>query len=582
MKRTAGCPAQRHTADLCVVGGGLAGLCAAVAAARHGLRTVLMHERPVLGGNASSEIRMWICGARGANQRETGIIEEIALENLQRNPGGNWSIWDSILYEKARFQPNLTLLLNCSCNELERRGRRIRAVTGWQLTTQTRHRVAAELFADCSGDSVLAPLSGAEFRWGREARREFGEDIAPARADRRTMGMSCLLQARETAKPAPFVPPAWAHVYRSDAELPHRAHDIRNPFANFWWIEVGGEGDAIRDTESARDELLKIVFGVWDHIKNRGAHGAENWELDWVGFLPGKRESRRYVSDVILTQRDVRAEGRFEDLVAYGGWPMDDHPPAGFYHPGEPTTFHSAPSPFGIPYRCLYSRTVENLYFAGRNISVTHAALSATRVMATCAVLGQAVGTAAALAVRRGLAPRGVYRQAVPELQQMLLEDDCYLPWRARAVPALSCRAELRASDGDPEPVRNGVDRPVGAADNGWWGPVGGWLEYRFARPQRLRLARMIFDSDLNRFRLNLPASYPLERVARGLPPTLIKAFRLDAQERRGKWRPVQRTTANCQRLVRVPLRTTCRALRLIPEETWGSEQAHVFAFDVR
>ena len=164
-----------HKADLCVIGGGLAGMCAAIAAARHGAKVVLMHDRPVLGGNASSEIRMWICGAHGENNRETGIIEEIELENMYRNPNRNYSIWDSILYEKVRFEENITLLLNCSCNSLEMNGNRIKSVKGWQLTTETWHTVEADLFADCSGDSILAPLSGAEYRIGREAFAEFGE-----------------------------------------------------------------------------------------------------------------------------------------------------------------------------------------------------------------------------------------------------------------------------------------------------------------------------------------------------------------------------------------------------------------------
>ena len=168
-----------HRADLCVVGGGLAGMCAAIAAARHGVRVALMHDRPVLGGNASSEIRMWICGARGENNRETGIIEEIALENLYRNPLRNYSMWDTVLYDKVRHEDNVALILNCSCTDLQMDGNRIRSVKGWQLTTQTWHTVEADLFADCSGDSILAPLSGAQFRMGREARREFGEDIEP-------------------------------------------------------------------------------------------------------------------------------------------------------------------------------------------------------------------------------------------------------------------------------------------------------------------------------------------------------------------------------------------------------------------
>jgi len=454
---------ERHKADFCVVGGGLAGMCAAIAAARHGAGVVLMHDRPVLGGNASSEIRMWVCGARGPNNRETGILEEIMLDNLRRNPRRNYSIWDALLYEKVRFEPNITLLLNCSCLDAAMEGNHIRTVTGWQLTTQTWHTVEADLFADCSGDSVLAPLTGADYRIGREARREFGEDIEPVEADRKTMGMSCLIQARETDRPQTFIPPDWAHSYPSDDDLSHRDHSVAGN--NFWWIELGGEQDSIHDTETIRDELLKEAFGIWDHIKNHGDHGAENWALEWVGFLPGKRESRRYLGDYLLTQNDLRGEGRFNDIVAYGGWPMDDHHPAGLRWKGEPTIFHNVPSPYGIPYRCLYSRNVDNLFFAGRNISVTHAGLSSTRVIATCAIVGQAVGAAASLAVRDGLSPRGVYERRIGELKQTLMDDDCYLPWNVRELPELTKRADLTAAEGDPEPLRNGVDRPVGDTD---------------------------------------------------------------------------------------------------------------------
>jgi hypothetical protein len=425
-----------HKTDLCVVGGGLAGMSAAISAARRGAKVVLMQDRPVLGGNASSEVRMWIsgAGAHGENNLETGIVEEIELENLYRNPNTSYSIWDSILYEKVKYQDNITLLLNCSCNSATMDGNRIKSVRGWQLTTETWHTVEAKLFADCSGDSILAPLTGAEYRVGREASSEFNESIQPKQADKKTMGMSCLIQARETDRPQTYIPPKWAYKYPTEEDLPHRGHDIKSWSSNFWWIELGGEQDSIHDTEEIRDELLKVAFGVWDHIKNYGDHGAENWVLDWVGFLPGKRESRRYVGDYIMNQNDVEAEGRFDDLVAYGGWSMDDHHPGGMNYPGVPTIFHPAPCPFGIPYRSLYSKNIDNLYFAGRNISVTHAALSATRVMATCATLGQAVGTAAAIAVRDDLSPRGVYENRIKELQQMLMDDDCYLPWHKREI----------------------------------------------------------------------------------------------------------------------------------------------------
>ncbi len=217
-----------HKFDFCVVGGGMAGLCAAIAAARKGSRVALMQDRPVFGGNASSEIRMHVCGADRSNQipnmRETGILEEVRLENLRRNPQRSFSIWDTILYEKVLFEPNLEAFLNCSCLNAEMDGDRIRSITGWQLTTETYHRIEAEVFADCSGDGILAPLTGAAFRIGREARSEYGESLAPEKADRKTMGMTCLFEARDTGEPQPFEPPSWACDFPSDDDLPHRWH----------------------------------------------------------------------------------------------------------------------------------------------------------------------------------------------------------------------------------------------------------------------------------------------------------------------------------------------------------------------
>ena len=343
-----------HQADICVIGGGMAGMIAAISAARHGARVVLMHDRPVLGGNASSEIRMWIRGAAGRENRETGILQELELENIYRNPTMNYSLWDSVLLQAVMAEKNITLLLNCSCLDCQTAGNRITSVTGWQLNTYAFHTVEAQIFLDCSGDSILAPLCGAAYRVGREGQNDLGESEAPAQADRKTMGNSCLIEARQTDHPCPFTAPEWANVYPDDASMMDKNHDFIGTGVNFWWIELGGEQDTIADTQTLNMELLKIAFGVWDHIKNRGDHGADNWELEWVGFLPGKRESRRYEGDYMLTQQDLSTGRPFPDVVAYGGWTMDNHLPAGFYAPGYSSHHLPVNAPYPIPYRCLY------------------------------------------------------------------------------------------------------------------------------------------------------------------------------------------------------------------------------------
>ncbi len=581
----------KHKVDFCVIGGGLAGMLAAISAARHGTRVLLMTDRPVLGGNASSEIRMWALGCHGENNRETGILEEILLENFYRNPTRNFSIWDSILYEKVKLEENITLLLNCSCNSVEMEGSKIKSVKGWQLTTYTWHSVDADYFADCSGDSILAPLTGAEYRVGREASSEFGESIALAEADRKTMGLSCLMQVRETSKPVKYIPPVWANIYETDEVLPYRDHDLSDPKTNFWWMELGGENDSIHDTEILRDELLKIAFGVWDHIKNRGEHRADNWELDWVGFLPGKRESRRYVGDHILTQNDVAAQGRFDDLVAYGGWSMDDHHPGGINYAGEPTIFHPAPAPYGIPYRCLYSKNVDNLFFAGRNISATHSALSSSRVMATCAILGQAVGTAASLAVKYQISPRDIYMKKINELKQTLMEDDCYLPFNKREIPELTQTAAITASEGDASELANGFDRPIADRDNGWYGEVGGWVKYSFDDIEAVSRIRIIFDSDLNRTECpgdSIMAKYPMlcnKSLAMdyfGMPATLVKEFLLEYLDYDNEWKILKHIENNYQRFFVFDCNINARAIRFTGIQTWGKSRLHLFAIDVK
>lgn len=585
-----------HDVDFCIVGGGMSGMLAAIAAARHGTKVLLMQDRPMLGGNASSEVRMWIrgAGAHGENLMETGILEEIALENIHRNSSLNFSIWDSVLYEKVRFEPNIELLLNCSCCELGMDGEKIAWIRGWQTTTQQWHTVNAKLFADCSGDSILAQMSGADWRWGRESSDEFGEDIQPLISDNKTMGMSCLIQTRETSSPKTYIAPKWANKYTKE-DLPFRVN-TDNPKAwtndNFWWMELGGVEDTINDTEKLRDELLKVAFGVWDFIKNSGNCAADNWELEWVGFLPGKRESKRYVGDHILNQNDVRSEGRFDDIVAYGGWSMDDHHPAGLKYEGKPTIFHPAPAPYGIPYRCLYSRNVSNLFFAGRNISATHAALSSTRVMATCAILGQAIGTAASIAVKDGLEPRGVYENRIDELKQTLLEDDCYLPRNVKKISEKTKNAVIKASYGDPSALINGVDRPVGNEYNGWVAPLGSWVEFDFGSETEINQISLTLDSDLIRetwpdlnrnFKLfPMRCNIFSDQKQVYVPQTLIKSFRIDIYDREGNCKTVYTEDNNYQRLVKINLGVTAVKLRLIPESTWGSSEVRMFAMDIK
>jgi hypothetical protein len=573
-----------HEVDLCVVGGGMAGLTSALAAARYGARVILMHDRPVLGGNASSECRVHICGAdihnTNPNLRETGILEELRLENLARNPNKNYSVWDTLLYEKAMAEPNLTLLLNCTCQSVEMNDHIIKSVTGWQLTTETTHTVRAKLFADCSGDAILAPLSGAEFRMGREARTEYGESIAPEIADKRTMGMTCLFQSREYATPQLFEALPWANRYEHCEDLPYGAEEHAFWQMGYWWVELGGEYDTIHDTERLRDELLKIAYGVWDHIKNRcpNRKAAENWSLEWVQFLPAKRESRRYLGAHVLTQNDIEAGGRFDDIVAYGGWSMDDHHPLGFnaVNVGAPATlFHHAPSPYGIPYRSLYSRNIQNLMFAGRNASCTHTAMSSTRVMGTGCSMGQALGVAAAMSLRKDVLPSGMLNH-VKELQQTLLFDDAYLPGIKQDFSSITRSSVLLTSRGNPESLRDGLNRPIDEDTHAWEARPGDWVAYVFASMLWVETITLILDSALEK---NIQMScHQKDDQLTALPDTLPESFIVEGFLD-NRWFTLSEVTNNRQRLIRLKVGQMLEHVRYTLRRTHGAESSRMFAF---
>lgn len=581
---------KTHNVDFCVVGGGMAGICAAIAAARNGARVAIMQDRPMFGGNASSEIRMWICGAYGEQNRETGILEEIALENLYRNPYKIYGIWDSILYEKVKYEPNIDVILNCSCQDVVMEDNIIKSVKGWQLTTQTYHIVEAKMFADCSGDSILAPLTGAFYRMGKEAHCEYNEDLAPEKENSNTMGNTCLIQARETNSKREFICPKWAYKFTPEMLGDSRKPDLSDPGENYWYMELGGMQDTIHDAEEIRDELLKVAFGMWDYIKTHEECNAQNWELEWVGFLPGKRESRRYIGDHVLNQNEVRAGGKFPDVVAFGGWTMDDHPSEGLYFKGKPTVFHDTPSPYGIPYRCLYSKNIYNLFFAGRNISVTHMAMSSTRVMATCAVLGQAVGTAAAIAVKNNLSPRGVYEQKIEQLQQNIMNDDGFIPYKTKNVSSITKSAILHGTGKNLQSLTNGIERLTDTNINAWKGKIGDYIEYSFEDIVYIKDMRFVFDSDLARSTIDgnwfekqllTHCNVRLNQGAITTPKTIVKDFDIMTKDANGNWEVSLSIIGNYQRLVRLPLNKKVKAIKFIPKTTHGSEEVSLFSWEL-
>nr|WP_044304054.1 FAD-dependent oxidoreductase [Rhodopirellula sallentina] len=422
--------------DLVVVGGGMAGTCCAITAARAGIQVVLIQDRPVLGGNASSEVRLWILGATshmGNNNRwarEGGVIDEILVENQYRNPEGNPLIFDTILLEKVVEEPNITLLLNTAVFEASKHDSdSIEAVRAFCSQNSTMYDVRAPLFCDASGDGILGFMAGAAFRMGAESRDEFGEGFAPAQEYGELLGHSMYFYTKDVGKSVRFVPPSYA--LKDITKIPRwRSFNAKEHGCQLWWIEYGGRLDTVHQTEQIKWELWKVIYGVWDHIKNSGQFPeAENLTLEWVGQIPGKRESRRFEGDTMMIQQDLIEQRQHDDAVSFGGWAVDLHPADGVFSELSGCTQWHSKGVYQIPYRSMYSRNINNLFLAGRIISASHVAFGSTRVMATCAHNAQAVGIAAAICSQESLLPRDIAQPSmIGRLQRDLLRTGQHIP----------------------------------------------------------------------------------------------------------------------------------------------------------
>jgi hypothetical protein len=629
--------------ELLVAGGGMSGICVALAAARLGTKVILVQDRSVLGGNASSEIRMHIVGATGLHAglplvlepREGGLIEEIRLELAVRNPQRSPAVADLILYELCRAEPNLTLLLNTTLVGARVEAGRITQIVAERTSTEDRFTIAAAMFADCTGDGRLGAEAGAAFRRGREGHDDFGESLAPAVGDNKTLGSTILFQARKHDRPMPYVAPPWIRRFKAGdftlRPFGKSGSDLGLEYG-YWWIEWGGCLDTLKDNERIRDELLGITLGVWNYIKNESGLDVAHWALDWIGFVPGKRESRRFIGQHVLTESDLFASRAFPDAIAFGGWPIDTHPPEGVDAPDvAPCTQNHLPWLFDIPLRSCVAPDLHNLFFAGRNISATHLAFASTRVMATCAAVGQGVGTAAALALRAGVEPAAIAANPtlLREIQQRLVRDDAYLVGVLNADAGdLACSAVVRASSeqpgGEAGLVLSGqtravhgpaISEPADASPGNQWesvlqeletgqvhalytsAPPGrafpgthrwmsepgaglpAWLELRWTAPVQVREVQLIFDTGQHRFLTLSQADGYTRRMHWGEPqPETVRDYRIEVETPAG-WSVVHREQGNYQRrrVHRVADAVSIRALRIVVEATNGLDHARIF-----
>ena len=413
-------PADAGEFDLVVVGGGMAGTCTAISAARLGLQVALIQNRPVLGGNNSSEVRVHLNG--GINLPPYPALGDVVRE-LDSGYRGNAQPADHYDDDRklrvVKAEKNLRLFLNTHAFKVEKQGGKIAAVIAGNTRTSRRLRFKAPLFVDCTGDGTIGFLAGADFRMGRESRSRTGESLAPQKADKMTMGMSVQWYSVEVEEPTTFPDCPWAVQFTQESCQP--------VFRGDWDWETGMNRNQITEAEFIRDYGLRVIYGNWAFMKNHSGQKAKyaNRQLQWVAYIGGKRESRRLLGDLILCRQDIQQETIFPDAFVTATWSIDLHypnPQNTKHFPGaefRSIAQHGKKNPYPVPYRCLYSRNVPNLMMAGRNISVTHVALGTTRVMRTCGMMGELLGMAASLCKEHKTTPRGVYNDHLDELKQL-------------------------------------------------------------------------------------------------------------------------------------------------------------------
>ena len=436
--------------DLIVVGGGMAGCCTAVSAARHGCRVALIQNRPVLGGNNSSEVRVGLSGLifqepypkLGALVDEIGPIGHWTLWEARQNPdaprskrilevikkhpekkrhnaGPATNYEDHKKIDVVRAEENIDLFLNMHVNGVKMSGKRIVGVIAQNIRTGKRLRFDGKIFADCTGDGDVGFLAKADFRVGREGRSETNEGLAPGESDNLVMGTSVQWYSVNDGKPSAFPVCPWA--------LPFDDRTAARTTRGDWDWETGARRDQVEEVEQIRDHAFRAVYGNWATLKNHPKlkHRFAHWRLDWVAYIGGKRESRRLMGDVILRQQDIQNQKEFPDACVTTTWTIDLHYPKKPHCACEAfrsEARHLEIKPYPIPYRCLYSRNMDNLMMAGRNISVTHVALGTVRVQRTTGMMGEAVGMAASICRKYSCDPRVVYEQHLAEFKELVKE----------------------------------------------------------------------------------------------------------------------------------------------------------------
>ena len=574
--------------DVFVAGGGLSGICAALAAARSGAKVVMVQNRSRLGGNGSSEVRMHALGINSEKVgfRECGILEELKLKNIVENPEFSWVVWDVMLYDKIRCEKNITLLLDTTVYGADVVGGVIEKAYARCDMSMTNYVIKAKQYIDCTGDARLAEEAGAQLMSGREGSEKYGESLAGVFTKGDHLCCSMMFTSRDVGHEVKFTAPSWAHKITAENLKFREPADF---LYGYWFISFGGKLDIIHDTEVIRRELLSILLGVWDYFKNSGKYPqTKNLDLDFVAMFPARRDTNRIVGYDIFTQHDIEGKWRQRpDQIITVGWPMEDQPSDGFYFKGKPAIYGGSVPFYNLPLSVMYSSDVKNLFMAGRNMNTSHIAFTSTRIMNTGALAGEVVGNAAAMCAREGVMPRefATNADALTKLRRKLMKDGNIIVGFKNDDPddlarSASVSATVSARGTSAANILNGISFDTKGSDaNKWLAPIAEKpvVELSWKSPVKISEVRLNLDAGCRMITQTSQVSF-VKKMIHAPQPETLRDFDIVAVLPDGAEKTLVQVRGNYQKLVVAKFDCVeVKALKVKCLASNGSEYASIF-----